>query len=116
MEIFVHSEKSVVVRPDLERHVRGVMQTRLARFSGRLTRVSVGFSDENERHIGVPDLRCTIEARPAGLEPFAVAADAPGLVACFDHAAEKLVSVLETRLGREGDHKGAPSIRKPVPD
>jgi len=113
MEIFVHSENAVAVSPDLERHVRGVLQSRLARFGQRLTRVEVGFTDENGRRAGVADMRCTIEARPSGLQPFAVTADAPGLVACFDAAAEKLASLLSTRLGKEADHKGAASIRRP---
>jgi hypothetical protein len=116
MEVLVHSESAVDVRPDLDRHVRGVLTSRLARYRDRLTRVSVGFADENRRQVGVPDLRCTIEARPAGLDPVAVTANAPGLVACFDAAVEKLMSVLQTRLGKEADHKGAPSIRRSGPD
>ncbi len=116
MEIVVHSGSAVVVRPDLERHVRGVLESKLSRFRGRLTRVSVGFADENRRQVGLPNLRCTIEARPAGLDPVAVTADAPGLVDCFDAAAERLVRVLQNRLGKQGDHKGAPTIRKPLPD
>jgi len=116
MEIFVNSENAVELRPDLDRHVRAVLESRLARFSDRLTRVSVGFTDENGRAVGVADLRCTIEARPSGLQPIAVTADAPELVASFDAAADKLVSVLKTRLGKEGDHKGAPSIRTLLAD
>ncbi len=112
MEIFVHSENAVVVSPDLDRHVRGVLESRLARFGQRLTRVEVGFTDENRSQVGMAEMRCTIEARPSGLQPVAVTADAPEFVACFDAAADKLVSMLNSRLGKEGDHKGAASIRK----
>lgn len=114
METFVHSEQAVVVSPDLDRHVRDVLETRLARFGDRLTRVEIGFSDENGSNVGVADLRCTIEARPSGLQPVAVTASAPELSSSFDAAVDKLVSMLNTRLGKEGDHKGAASIRKPA--
>jgi hypothetical protein len=111
MEILVHTDNHLTLRPDMDRHVRGVLESKLARFASRLTRVDVGFVDENVRNIGVPDLRCTIEARPSGRDPVVVHADAPDFVRSFDSAFAKLVSAMETRFGREGDVKGSESIR-----
>lgn len=115
MEILVHTDSKVTLSPNLDAHIRRVLDQRLARFGHRLTRVDVGFNEENARGVGVPDRRCTIEARPAGLDPVAVKADAAEALPAFDGAVEKLLRVLETRLSREGDHKGAASIRKPPP-
>jgi|APFre7841882724_1041349.scaffolds.fasta_scaffold411348_1 ribosome-associated translation inhibitor RaiA len=111
MEIVVHSDSSTFLSPDMSRHIRGVLEDRLARFSARLTRVDVGFTDENARMVGVRDHRCTLEARAAGMEPRVVTADAVDLVASFDVAVDKLEHALASRLGKESDVKGSPSIR-----
>ncbi len=111
MEVLVHTDSKIAAKPDLERHVRDVLASRLARYSVRLTRVEVGFNEENARAIGVPDRRCTIEARPAGKDPVAVSADAVELGLAFDGALDKLVAVLDRRFGKEAQRKGAPSIR-----
>ncbi|MDO8306942.1 MAG: HPF/RaiA family ribosome-associated protein [Actinomycetota bacterium] len=116
MEVLIHADGSIHVRPDLERHVREVLESKLTRFGHRLTRVEVGFNDEKVRHVGVPDRRCTIEARPTGMDTVAVTANTGEFVLSFDAAAEKLMSALETRLGKAGEVKGAPSIRTALPE
>ena len=111
MEILVHTDSKITARPDLERHVREALESRLARYDQRLTRVDVWFNEENSRSAGVPELRCTVEARPAGKDPVAVTADAMELGLAFDGALDKLAALLRTRFGKEQQHKGAPSIR-----
>ena len=115
MEIVVRSDSSTVLSPDMNRHIREVLEDRLARFRSRLTRVEVGFSYENARGVGVHDHRCTLEARPAGLDPQVVTADAVDSPAAFDAAVDKLEHVLTSRLGKESDVKGSESIRTAPP-
>lgn len=114
MQIIVHTDQNVTVGKRFAEHMTTELETRLRRFRDRLTRVEVRLSDENARKVGTADRRCAIEARPAGREPVAVTNSGPSLVVAFDGAVDKLEGLLEARLGRESDHKGAPSIRTTI--
>jgi hypothetical protein len=88
--------------------VTDAVESGLSRFKDRLTRVEVHLSDVNGPK-GGPDVRCAIEARPAGLHPVAVTNDASTPYAAVKGAVDKLTSLLSSTFGREKDVKGGPS-------
>lgn len=91
--------------------VEAAVDSVLGRFADQLTRVEVHLGDENADRSGHADKRCSMEARPAGQQSVAVSHNATTLEAASAGAAQKLARLLESRLGRLNDHKGAPSIR-----
>lgn len=69
------------------------------RFGDRLTRVEVFFKDVNAGKGGI-DKACTMEARPAGIDPVAVEAQDEDPYKAAKQAADKLDRALEHRTAR----------------
>ena len=110
MQVLVNSDRHVVAGADLTERVQGVVEGRLNRFEGRITRVEVHLSDLNGSRLGDRDtrktLRCTMEARIGGLKPIAVSHEAPTLTEAIHLAADKLERAIEHSLGRLEDGIG----------
>jgi hypothetical protein len=83
------------------------VETGLARFRGRLTRVEVHLSDVNGPK-GGRDTRCALEARAAGRQPVAVTNEAHTPDEAVKGALEKMKSLLSATFGREDEVKGGP--------
>jgi hypothetical protein len=110
MHIQVNTD-AVEGREALVAQVESAVESALGRFAGQLTRVEVHLGDENADRSGLDDKRCSMEARPAGQQPVAVAHNAATVEEAAAGAAQKLARLLDSRLGRINDHKGAASIR-----
>jgi|SRR5215469_9677195 len=91
---------------DLTERVQGVVEGRLERFQGRITRVEVHLSDLNSLKLGERDKRCTMEARIGGMRPIAVTHEAPTLTEAIHTAADKLERAIADALGRLDDMRG----------
>lgn len=89
----------VQVQPAFEEDVEKRVAEVLAPFAEKLTRVEVHLRDENA-HKGGKDTRCTMEARPRGLDPVAVEAIEEGPREAVRAALTKLHSLLATRFGK----------------
>jgi hypothetical protein len=76
------------------------LNSSLARFGERITRVEVHLSDENAHKSGVADKRCLMEARIAGRAPLAVSNNATAFGPAIHGAVEKLERALDKALGR----------------
>jgi hypothetical protein len=77
----------------------------LTRFADQITRLEVHLSDENSTSkSGVIDKRCMLEARLAGREPTSVSDQALTIEQAVTGAAHKMVSLLESELGKLGKH------------
>lgn len=111
MHIQVNTDDNVEGREALAAQVEATVEAALGRFAGQLTRVEVHLGDENAGRSGPSDKRCAMEARPAGQQPIAVTHNAATLEGACAGAAQKLARLVESRLGRLSDHKGAASIR-----
>ncbi len=80
-------------------------------FAERLTRVEVHLTDGAAGRSTGDDIRCRLEARPEGLNPTYVTADAATADDALDGALTKLTHVLDTTFGRRDDkHKSGPSM------
>lgn len=85
----------------LETHVRDALEATIGRFSERLTRVEVHFSDLNGPDKSGPnDKRCRLEARPRGMDPLLVESVKNSFYDAADDAAGKLRRMLSSRLDR----------------
>ena len=86
----------------LEAHVEEQLAHHVGRFADRLTRVEVHLSDENSTaKRGPDDMRCMLEARPAGLKPISVDDRDGDIYAAVRGAAKKLQRALERRLEKK---------------
>jgi ribosome-associated translation inhibitor RaiA len=99
MEINIHAPHLPATEDDLRKEVMGSLR----RHTEHLTRVDVFVKDQNGEK-GGRDKRCTIEARPRGLDP--VVAEVDGMTAseAVIGAAKKLQRQLDTLLGKRADH------------
>lgn len=88
--------------------VTAAIETGLARYKDRLTRVEVHLSDVNGPK-GGPDARCALEARAAGRQPVAVTNDAATSNDAVKGAIEKMDRLLTTAFGRADDVRGGTS-------
>jgi ribosome-associated translation inhibitor RaiA len=67
--------------------------------------LEVHLSDENGDKPGLNDKRCMMEARLEGRKPIAVTDQAATLEQAVDGATNKLISMIESILGRQHDHR-----------
>jgi ribosome-associated translation inhibitor RaiA len=106
MQVLVNSDHHIVGGEDLTARVQGVVEGRLERFDGRITRVEVHLNDLNGSKLGERDKRCMMEARVGGLKPIAVSHEAPTLTEAIHMAADKLERALDHALGRLANTMG----------
>lgn len=85
--------------------VTASVETGLARFRERLTRVEVHFSDVNGPKGGT-DTRCVLEARPAGHQPVVVTSEASSSDDAVNDAVEKMSRLLTSTLDRLNETRG----------
>lgn len=100
MQVQVNTDRSLTVEDVPAADVRSAIETAVARFRHRITRVEVHLSDQNSHKSGRNDKRCVIEARLAGLDPVAVTHEANTSRLAIDGAVGKLERSLEKIVGR----------------
>lgn len=113
MQVLVNTDKHVEAEPHLVEQVQEQVESGLARFDRQLTRVDVHLSDQNADRGGAMDLRCALEARPAGRQPIAVTHDAATAMEACAGAVSKMRSLLDSSLGRTEARQGRDTIRRP---
>ena len=112
MQVQVTTGHHVEGSQRLIKHVEHEVTAALQRFGDRITRVEVHFADENGHAKSTgSDKRCAIEARLAGLPPFAVSHQAATLEQALVGAIEKLERSLDHALGRLKDGRTRESSR-----
>ncbi|HLS82048.1 MAG TPA: HPF/RaiA family ribosome-associated protein [Steroidobacter sp.] len=102
MQIQVNTDKNVQGGESLAARVQTKIESALANFADRITRVEAHLSDQNAVKGGA-DMRCVLEARLAGLQPIAVTHQAESLGVAIDVAVEKLEKAISSALGRLND-------------
>ena len=90
----------------LNRYIEDTVNAALGRFGRQVTRFEVHLRDDNANKSNGNDKRCLLEARPAGMPPVAVTAVAAKIEGALDDAVDKMVSLLESTLGKLHHHKG----------
>jgi ribosome-associated translation inhibitor RaiA len=100
-----HIRASEALKGELEKEI----ESKLRRFVPQLTRVEVHLADENSSKHSDNDKTCTLEARLAGLQPLAATANGAQIDQAVNGALDKLIALLEHKLGRLGERKGRPA-------
>ena len=116
MHIEISTDRHVEGSADLRRDVTEQVTAALSRFGDLLTRVEVHLGDENAGKGGNTDMRCAMEARPAGQAALAVTHNAATLPEAYRGAAGKLQRLLETRFSRVDSRHGRKTIRYDDPN
>ena len=110
MQVLVNSDHHIVGGEDLTERVQGVVEGRLERFDGRITRVEVHLCDLDGSKLGERDtrktLRCVMEVRIGGMKPIAVSHEAPTLTEAIHIAADRVERAIEHALGKLEDTMG----------
>jgi ribosomal subunit interface protein len=111
MQIHVHTDHNIDGHSALAAHVEQEVEAVLSRFSDHVTRVEVHLSDESAGRSTGADIRCLIEARPAGRPPVTATdhAETPGQA--LNGAVHKLSRLLESADARLDDRGDRASIR-----
>lgn len=106
MELQFNTSNQVAATPELEARARALVESTLARFASRLTRVELHIGDGNSpAKGGSADIRCSMEARPQGLRPIAASHHDADLDAAMRGAARKLARALDNEFGKLNDRR-----------
>ena len=100
MQVQINHDNHVRLGEEVAARWRGVIETSLAQFSERITRIEMHLGDENAGKGGAADKRCMLEARLASMQPIAVSHQADTLQLAFDGALSKLKHALSHALGK----------------
>jgi len=101
MLVTLNTDSNIDGTEALAQQVEAVIQGTLGHLSQHITRVEVHLSDVNSGSKGGPaDIRCLLEARPAGHQPVAVSHQAATVAQTVDGAVDKLKHALERLLGQ----------------
>ena len=85
----------------LEQHVREQINERLGYLSERLTRIEVHLRDDSSPTKHTPgDKRCTMEARPAGMQPLVVEHQGEDFYKVIPETVDKLERVVKKRMDK----------------
>lgn len=106
MKIQINTDNHIDGSATLSAHISATLEHALQRFSEQVTRLEVHLSDENGDKNGQHDQQCMLEARLKGLQPVAVTAVAATQEQAVHGAAQKMVHLLDSTLGRLNDHRG----------
>jgi hypothetical protein len=99
VQIQINTDRHIDADDDLRQSIQAAVTQTLGRFGERLTRVEVHLTDVNAQK-GGKDIRCVMEARPAGMPPVMVDELSREVGTAVREAAAKLERALETRIGR----------------
>ena len=117
MQIQINTGHNIEGHEALAAQVRSVVESALSRVSDHITRVEVHLSDENsDKKGGNDDMRCMMEARLEARQPIAVTHQAATLNQAVHGAADKLIRLIESTLGRlrnEERHRTDPPSPEP---
>lgn len=112
MKVQLHTDKHVLVDAELSERIERSVADDLARYGEHLTRVEVHLTDQSGgKRTGGDDVRCLMEARPAGMQRIAVSHNAPTVAEALAGAVEKLLHALGHAYDRLDDKGARETIR-----
>ena len=104
MKIQFNTDKHIEGHQRAEAYFASEIETALARFEEKITRVEVHFGDENSAKEGIKDKRCLIEVRLAKLQPFVVTDHSDSSEKAFRGALDKAKKSLTTIFEKQKAH------------
>lgn len=111
MQIHVNTDRNIQGSEGRTSYIHTEIEGALRRFGSWITRVEVHLSDENSSSkTADDDIRCVLEARPAGQQPVSVSHQAATVDQAVKGSAKKLVRLLTDTRKRLAVRKGSPSF------
>ena len=104
MQIQFNTDHHTTASEKLTAPLSDLITEGLSRFSNRITRVEVHFTDENGNKGGENDKRCVLEVRLEGMKPVVVTNHASTYEQAIEGAIHKMKSLLNTITGRLSNH------------
>jgi ribosomal subunit interface protein len=115
MNIEIRTDKNIQNSERLMSYVRAELNEEFQRHSERITHFSVHLSDENGDKGGDDDIKCMIEARPAGLKPVVVNHRGHNLDTAITGAIDRLKRSLEHVIEKKEKPRAAqPDFSEPA--
>ncbi|MEB3766868.1 HPF/RaiA family ribosome-associated protein [Acinetobacter sp. MD2] len=108
MNIEIRTDKNIQNSDRLMSYISTELNNEFQRHSEKITHIAVHLSDENGAKGGDDDLRCMIEARPAGLKPVVVSHKAGNIDAAIHGAIDRLKRGLEHVFEKKEHVRGKP--------
>lgn len=100
MIIQFNTDKTISGEERNEAFFTSLISEELSRFQSHISRIEVHLSDENGIKEGRNNILCLLEARLEGRKPLAVSNQADTIDLAISGGLEKLVTTLETILGK----------------
>jgi len=110
MQVIINTDHNIPLGENTIEELESLVKSSLEYVESRLTRVEVHLTDGSAGRSTGNDIRCGLEARPAGRNPEFVTCNAPTVDAALSGALHKMKQVLDTTFGRQNHHKGATSM------
>jgi hypothetical protein len=104
MKILFNTDKNISGDERNDNHFTSVIAESLGRFQSHITRIEVHLSDENGGKNGPNEIRCLMEARIEGKQPFATSSQADTVELALSGALDKMKNSLETIVGQMEGH------------
>lgn len=79
-----------------------IISSALGHLTDRLTRIEVHLADVNGAKGGADDIRCTVEARPEGMQPRTVTHTDATVEAALRGGGKKIRALLDSEFGKLG--------------
>ncbi|MEB3753137.1 HPF/RaiA family ribosome-associated protein [Acinetobacter sp. MD2(2019)] len=108
MNIEIRTDKNIQNSERLISYISTELSNEFQRLSEKITHISVHLSDENGAKKADDDLRCLIEARPAGLKTVVVSHRAGNIDAAVHGAIDRLKRGLEHVFEKKDHARGKP--------
>ena len=109
MNIEIRTDKNIQNSERLIEYVRAELNAEFQRHTEKITHFSVHLSDENGvKKGGDDDIRCMIEARPAGLKPVVVSHRGHNIDTAIHGAIDRLKRSLEHVFEKKDNPRGGP--------
>lgn len=106
MQVIVNTDSNVDGTERVSGGLETIVEDSLSRYSERLTRVEVHLSDGSAGRSSADDIKCSVEARPAGGTPVVVTDNAQSVEEALSGALNKMKRLLETHFGKLENRKG----------
>ena len=102
MQFQLNTDANIQGNDRLAEVAETVVTSALGHLTDRLSRIEVHLADVNGAKSGADDIRCTVEARPEGMQPQTVTHNDATVEAALRGGARKIRSLLDSEFGKLG--------------
>lgn len=100
MQFQLNTDANIQGDERLAEVAEAVITSALGHLTDRLSRIEVHLADVNAAKGGADDIRCTVEARPEGMQPHTVTHHDANVDAAVRGAAKRIRSLLDSEFGK----------------